>query len=227
MYCVQCGVRLQDGRESCPLCGTPVWNPAGVQAEPVFPDRYPDDTLSLKKKWAILLTAFMVIMGVTELIVWLNVGRGIWGGIAMLGTLLAYIIFVLPLWFKKMYAYIWLPIIHVATAPYLLYICSVTGGSWFWPFAFPLTMIHALLITAASVLLHYLRRGRCYILGGTVIAYGLVTLLVEFFGHITFGLRMFVWSLYSASVLVAAGLFLILVGIIKPMKRYLQRLLFF
>ena len=27
MYCVKCGVKLQDGTETCPLCQTPVWNP--------------------------------------------------------------------------------------------------------------------------------------------------------------------------------------------------------
>ncbi|MGM0431777.1 MAG: DUF6320 domain-containing protein [Spirochaetota bacterium] len=26
-YCVRCGVKLQDNADSCPLCGTPVWNP--------------------------------------------------------------------------------------------------------------------------------------------------------------------------------------------------------
>lgn len=27
MYCVRCGVRLEDSAKACPLCGTPVWNP--------------------------------------------------------------------------------------------------------------------------------------------------------------------------------------------------------
>ena len=33
MYCVKCGVRLQDGVNSCPLCNTPVWNPEQPEQE--------------------------------------------------------------------------------------------------------------------------------------------------------------------------------------------------
>ena len=33
MYCVKCGVRLQEGTENCPLCGTPVWNPDASEKE--------------------------------------------------------------------------------------------------------------------------------------------------------------------------------------------------
>ena len=38
MYCVKCGVKLQEGAEICPLCGTPVWNPDGLDddREPVI-----------------------------------------------------------------------------------------------------------------------------------------------------------------------------------------------
>ena len=42
MYCVKCGVRLQDGTERCPLCDTPVWYPGEPEtAAPNFSDRYP------------------------------------------------------------------------------------------------------------------------------------------------------------------------------------------
>ena len=32
MYCVRCGVRLQEGVACCPLCQTPVWNPDQKEA---------------------------------------------------------------------------------------------------------------------------------------------------------------------------------------------------
>ena len=38
MYCVRCGVKLQEGTESCPLCGTPVWNPEGARARKSYPE---------------------------------------------------------------------------------------------------------------------------------------------------------------------------------------------
>lgn len=38
MYCVRCGVKLREGTESCPLCGTPVWNPEGARARKSYPE---------------------------------------------------------------------------------------------------------------------------------------------------------------------------------------------
>jgi len=34
MYCVKCGVKLQEGIPSCPLCQTPVWNPDADAGSP-------------------------------------------------------------------------------------------------------------------------------------------------------------------------------------------------
>ena len=42
MYCVKCGVRLQDGVEICPLCETPVWNPESAERDIAYPERLPD-----------------------------------------------------------------------------------------------------------------------------------------------------------------------------------------
>ncbi len=43
MYCVRCGVRLQEGVKACPLCGTPVWCPEAGERGPAatYSDRYP------------------------------------------------------------------------------------------------------------------------------------------------------------------------------------------
>ena len=43
MYCVKCGVRLQEGVKACPLCGTPVWCPEAGERGPAatYSDRYP------------------------------------------------------------------------------------------------------------------------------------------------------------------------------------------
>ena len=43
MYCVRCGVRLQEGVKACPLCGTPVWCLETGEGAPVatYSDRYP------------------------------------------------------------------------------------------------------------------------------------------------------------------------------------------
>ena len=41
MYCVKCGVKLQEGVERCPLCRTPVWNPEPQEESRNYPDTLP------------------------------------------------------------------------------------------------------------------------------------------------------------------------------------------
>ena len=50
--------------------------------------------------------------------------------------------------------------------------------------------------------------------------------LVEFFEHLSFGVRMFRWSLYSLSGFAGAGIFLLLCGIIPSMRHELERRFF-
>lgn len=150
MYCVKCGVRLQDSAETCPLCGTPVWRPEEKAPQADF----------------------------------------------------------------------------FAVCGYLLYICLYTGGRWFLSFAFPVVMLFCVVTTASIALFRYVRRGKLFITGGLLVAIGGSTMLVELFQHITFGTQMFHWSLYTASVFAWAGFFLILSGIIRPLREYLERKFF-
>ena len=54
MYCVRCGVRLQEGVTACPLCGTPVWCPEAGERGPAatYSDRYP--VLSRQKRLTVM-----------------------------------------------------------------------------------------------------------------------------------------------------------------------------
>ena len=76
-------------------------------------------------------------------------------------------------------------------------------------------------------LLKYVKGGRLFIFGGFLIVLGGFTVLVEFFEHLTFGTPMFLWSLYSLSGFAAAGIFLLLCGIIPSMRYELERRFFF
>ena len=83
-----------------------------------------------------------------------------------------------------------------------------------------------LLLTTLVVLLKYVQGGRLFIIGGWIIAAGGLSILVEFFQHITFGSRMFTWSLYVVSPCAALGIFLLLAGMIRPLREYLERRFF-
>ena len=76
-------------------------------------------------------------------------------------------------------------------------------------------------------LLKYVKGGRLFIFGGFFILVGLFTVLVEFFEHLSFGLPMFRWSLYSLTGFASAGLFLLLVALIPALRLELEKKFFF
>lgn len=228
MYCVKCGVKLDDSLERCPLCGTPVWRPEET-SDPArsFSGIYPQKQRNERMAIVSFLTVLSLLASFIVLRICLRLYGGIgWAGYVILGIALGYVLFLLPLWFRRPNPVVFLPIDHLAIGGYLLYICLRTGGRWFLSFAFPVLGISCLLLTALVALLKYVRGGRLFIIGGWIIAVGGLSILMELFQHITFGSRMFTWSLYVVSTCFAFGLFLILAGTIRPLREYLERRFF-
>lgn len=219
MYCVNCGVRLGDAERCCPLCGTRVYHPdiQRPETEPLYPREWsaPEpERSSLRFLTTLLFLAAAGICLSIDLGLW---GRVTWSGFVLGGLVLAYMWMVLPFWFRRPNPVILIPVDFVAAGLYLLYIDLKTGGAWFLSFAFPVTGIAGLLVTAVVALTYYVRRGYFFIFGGACIAAGCSAMLVELFQCITFGGRMFRWSLYPVGALSALGLFWILAGIIRPL----------
>ncbi len=228
MYCVKCGVRLQEGAQSCPLCQTPVWNPGETTAEPAYPDHYPRAHRESALSGAVALTVICLTAIVVVLTVCFKLyGALRWGGYVLSGILLFYVVVALPLWFRQPRGEVFVPVDHAAAALFVLYICLKTGGHWFLSFAFPVILASCLLSTALICLLKYVRGGRVFILGGFLLLLGGFTVLVEFFEHISFGAEMFRWSLYSLSGFGTAGLFLLIAGMIPPLRQVLRKRFFF
>ena len=228
MYCVKCGVRLDDSLDRCPLCGTPVWRPEEAQDQDrafssIFPEKHRNERLTV----VAFLTAVALLAAFITLRICLRIYGGIgWSGYAMLGIALFYVIAILPLWFRRPNPMIFLPVDHAAVAGFLLYASWASGGHWFLSFGFPVTAMSCLLLTGFIALLRYVRGGRLFIIGGSVIVLGGLSMLVEFFQHITFGTKMFTWSLYVVSSCLAFGMFLILAGTIRTLREYLERRFF-
>jgi len=228
MYCVKCGVKLGEGAARCPLCDTPVWNPEGAEERRSYPDSLPRETSESGLPAAIALTAVCAVAAAVIVAVCFRLyGELRWGGYAVGGILLFCIAAVLPGWFRRPRAEVFVPVDHAAAALYVLYICVKTGGHWFMPFAFPVLGISCVLSTAMVCLLKYVRRGKLYIFGGFLILLGGFTVLVELFGHIAFGTEMFLWSLYSLTGFGALGLLLLVAGVVPPLRQALEKRFFF
>lgn len=229
MYCVKCGVRLEENAKVCPLCNTPVWNPdqdADVSAlKPTgYSDKMPYRKQKSRKPALILLTAICAFVIVLETVLCLLIYKEFkWSGYVTGGVLLGYVYILLPLWFREPRAELLVPIDHIATALFLAYVNWKTGGHWFLSFALPLCGASGLISTVMICLLKYVKKGRLFIFGGSFIILGLFCFLVEFMTHLTFGTRMFVWSQFAMAAFAATGILLILAGFIKPLRAALEK----
>ena len=228
MYCVKCGVKLNDGTERCPLCGTPVWNPEETVKEKTYPDALPHHYKDARTPEAVVLTVVLAVVCGTILAICLGLyGKMNWGSYVVFGIALFYILVIFPMWFRTAIVEVFVPLDHVAIGLYALFVCIKTGGHWFLSFAFPITGMMCLLNTAIVILLKHLDHGRPFIFGGYLMILGGFTMLIEFFEHITFQAPMFKWSLFSAGFLAGAGLFLIIAGCIKPLRMAMRKKFFY
>lgn len=229
MYCVKCGVELENTEKQCPLCKTVAYHPDILvpDAEPL----YPNNKAAKKKNSFIwvqgILTAAFILPIVIVILCDMQFNPGItWSGYVVGALMLAYVAFVLPTWFRKPNPVIFVPCTFAAIIVYLLYINLVTGGNWFLSFALPVGGCIALIVTAVVALMKYVPRGVLYIFGGAFIALGGHALFIEFLLDLTFDIAFIGWSLYPLVALVIIGGLLIFLGICRPARESMERRFF-
>lgn len=229
MYCMNCGVKLADTEKSCPLCST-VPGELVVKkeaAEALYPpNRYPEASVKPGALNGAILFLFFIPLLVT-FFVDLRTNRSLdWYWFAAGAIVLAYVVFALPMWFRKPNPIIFVPCDFAALALYLLLVNILTGGSWYFSFALPVTVSLGLIVTAVVVLLRCLRKGRLYIFGGAILALAAVTVLVELLLSFTFGCGFVAWSAYPAIVLGLLGALLIFLAISRTAREKMERKFF-
>lgn len=230
MYCIKCGVELADTEKQCPLCGTVVFHPELRQ--PDAEKNYPPNLFPAQqvRPWGTLLIismCFLLPLFIT-LLCDLQINRRItWSGFVAGGLLTAYVILVLPFWFRRPNPVIFVPCDFLAAGLYLLYIDLATGGGWFLSFALPVTAGTGLIVTAVVALTRYIHRGRLYIFGGAAIATGIFMPLMELLLNHTFSRPRFIgWSLYPLVTLALLGITLITVAVCRPLRESLEKRFF-
>lgn len=230
MYCVNCGVKLADTEKRCPLCGVAAWHPEELpgKGEPLFPaDQYPATPVSPKGAQIIVTTLFLLPAAITLLCDLQFNDRVTWSGYVLGALGVAYVMLVLPFWFKRYNPVIFTPCSFLAVGLYLMYINYAVGGDWFLSLAFPVTAIVGVIVTVLVTLLRYIRRGRLYVYGGALVALGAVMPLMEFFAKITFRITKFVgWSFYPMVVLVLFGGMLLFLAINAKARETMERKFF-
>lgn len=230
MYCVNCGVRLGDAEEQCPLCGIKVYHPdlPRPRSEPLYPkDRPPEKKSASKGLNGVVIFLFLFPLWICFLSDWRVDSTLNWFGYVAGALMVLYVGLALPLWFRKPNPVVFVPCTFAAVAVYLLAIERMTRGGWFLPFAFPLVGGLCLITTAVVALFRYVRRGRLYILGGASIALGCLLHLTEWLMVLTFDGGFTGWSLYPLVGLALVGGLLIYVAISPSARETIERKLFF
>ena len=230
MYCVKCGVQLADTEKKCPLCDTVVYHPDIKQEE--SQELYPSEKMPKKQSGRAFVCGAVIILFMIPLIVTFLSdvqydGELEWFGYVAGALVIAYLTFALPMWFKDPNPVIFIPCDLGAVLLYLLYVDIVTKGGWFLSFAFPVTSGFALIVCTMVTLLRYLRRGKLYVIGGGVAAFGVLAWLIELLMGVTFDRRFMGWSFYPLISLILIGGLLIYLAMNSVAREKIERKIFF
>lgn len=230
MYCIKCGVKLENTEIKCPLCGTVPFHPE-IKREispPIFPkNSYPSVQINTKISLYIISTLFLLAGLITFLCNMQIAGKVTWSGVVIGALFTGYICFILPCWFKKPNPIIFIPCSFVTIGGYLAFINYLYDANWFLTFAFPLVTATGIITSTVITLIKCLKKGYLYIFGGALLAYGAFMFPLEILINITFTVEKFVfWSIYPITALAVLGGLLIFLAIYKPARDSVQKRLF-
>ena len=230
MYCIKCGVQLADTEKKCPLCNTVVYHPEITQEK--SKELYPARKMPKSQSGRAFICGAVIILFMLPLIVTFFSdmqmdGQLDWFGYAAGALAMAYLIFALPMWFKNPNPVIFVPCDFAAAMIYLLYIDIVTESGWFWSFAFPITLGFAAVTCTLITLLRYLRKGKLYVVGGSIVALGALILMIETLIVVRFDIKFIGWSLYPFISLVLIGGLLIYLALNSVAREKIERKIFF
>ncbi len=228
MYCIKCGVKLSDGQTVCPICETEVYHPDfPINEENTYP-KIPFESEEFNRRGLMfVITMLFLIPLILPILLELSwSGNVSWSGYVSGGTLIFYNMFVMPNWFKKPNQVIFTPITFALIIGLLLFICLKTDGNWFMSFAFPVAGGLGVIITAATAILHYVKKSCLYTVGGMLIALGLWTVLLEYDIRTTFEINTVSWSIAPLTVFSLAGIMLIIIEIVPQFRESFRRIFF-
>lgn len=231
MYCINCGVKLADSEEKCPLCETVVYHPqlSRKEGEPLYPKNQYPAAAKRSKILPVFLTVLLSIPLVIVLLCDWQMNQSVtWSGFVVGALLMSYEMLILPLWFTKPNPVVFVPCAFATIGLYVLYIDLAIAGGWFLSFAFPVIGAVGLIVTAVVTLLRYVPKGSYFILGGAMIALGVFAPVMELLLNQTFHIPHTVqWAFYPLTILSLLGGLLLFIGCSPSARETLRRKFFF
>lgn len=142
-YCVNCGVKLGESEQSCPLCQTKVYHPESPpdpNAPAPFPSGQPAKRKMKPKYGHLIATLLTILPALLSVIIDYSINRSlVWSGFVLGGVALLYCFVFVPLFVSRRSIFYYLGLDAIACALYLNYLAQATNGAWFLPFALPVT----------------------------------------------------------------------------------------
>lgn len=227
MYCPYCGIGLAESEKVCPVCRKELPDIFG-RGKPLFPKSpRPRDKEDFRGFLFLCTLLFLAVGGVL-----LAMDLAIWKRVTFSGTvigslLLFYSALLLPRWFKRPNPVIFFPVFSAVLLSFLLYLDLMYGDGWFLPFAFPVVGGYVLLVETAVVLVRYVRGGRFFIFGALFFAFGAFSAVSELLFRLTFDLPLTLVISYIPMILLCTlGIGLLVIAMVPPFRRYLERRFF-
>lgn len=217
-YCVHCGVKLGESEKRCPLCMTPVFDPAEPRNPSVpraYPVRTPEQELKRNKRFLLILAAVMLAAPalLCLMIDLMITGKMTWSGYASGALMMLFISAAAPLLASKWQGF-WTGIAaFLSLNGYLFLVERLSdSGGWFLPIALPALILCAVMLLGIAFLYrgHYLNR--LTLLAACFIAAALESVGVEWLLSLAAGKEIwFVWSPFvmAPCLFIAVALFFI------------------
>ena len=232
-YCVNCGIELAPSEKSCPLCGTPVFNPRDPNPKRDYhphPKKVEKIIKDADRKYMVTLaTIFLLVPVAISLICdWALTGGITWSAFVFTSAIIAFIFMLLPLWFKNP-APIFCALVDSVTVIWFLYTLNkLTEGHWFASLALPISSA----VCAAAIIFvfihNYGHAGKLaklavmfFISGATLVAIELAI------NHAVLGRYTLNWSLYTLVPCIALGICSLIIQHRSNLKERIRRKLYF
>ena len=229
-YCVHCGVKLQEGAQKCPLCGTPVFDPA---ASPVhtpprnYPTRTPEQRLTYSKVYLMRLFSLLLLLpgALCLLIDFLRTGGISWSVYPAVALGLIWVSAFFPLLLRHRSLLVDFVLDTVVLSVYLWLVEKLSrSGVWFFPNDLP-----ALLFMSAQIILIWFlfthgRLNKLTTLAASLIAVGLECMFIEALCALRFlGTVAFSWAYYVLAPCLFIGLLLFFINGNRSIREEFRR----
>lgn len=226
-YCVNCGVELEKGSSLCPLCDTPVINPAEKkqpQEMPAYPQNLKIPQSVNKKYWAFVISLVMIIPNLILLAFNALLFNSIVIPYITGGFLVAWVWFVFPFIWRKPIPFILLAVDVLSLMIYVYSIHLVTNNSgWYEGVALPV-IITAWAIGNAFMIWLRTKRSKTAIVTVSLAAITMLSFVVEACTSVLLNNRLsVVVSVMIALCCLALAIFFAVLGKSRRLKAWMTR----